>query len=160
MKIIAMSDSHGDTRAVKKVLENNPDADIVLYAGDGLRDIRRLVGDDSKFILYCVKGNCDGDDSTPDEEIVDAGGVRILLTHGDRLYVKYKLNDLAEHAKEAGVALTVFGHTHKPLVINKHGAFMLNPGTVSRSHSYGAATYAVIKVENGDITAAKIEMLE
>ena len=43
MRIVVMSDSHGRADRVKQVIEQQPQAELFIFLGDGLRDFRQAM---------------------------------------------------------------------------------------------------------------------
>lgn len=155
MKIIIVSDSHGNVRNISRAIEDNPDANIILHAGDGALDVNGLFGAGKTF--YRVRGNCDGDIPIEDDEVVEIDNVRILLTHGHRYKVSYFSEPIVEKAKELNCTAAVFGHTHKALIENVDNVLLINPGTCNKNRSRnGAVSYALLEIENSQIKSAKI----
>ena len=156
MKILIVSDSHGSMRVIRQALEENPEIKTVLHAGDGALDMNEFSG--CGLTVYRVRGNCDGDIPIEDVEIADIDGVKLLLTHGHLFKVSYQTDMLVSRAKEEGCAAAVFGHTHRAVAENKDGVLLINPGTANRSRSKdGRVSYALLEIENGDITGIKIK---
>lgn len=75
-----LSDTHGDTDAVKRVYAALPNADAWAFLGDGQREAN-LLEEMSGKPVYTVKGNCDAGDIA-EEQVITLGGVRIFMTHG------------------------------------------------------------------------------
>lgn len=112
-KILVLSDTHGRFDKVLKIFEKeNPD--IVISAGDGIKDIEELsyIYDDK--IYYKVKGNCDFfERNCNEEEIFEIDNIKFYLTHGHLYRVKRNLEELKERVKKLNVDITIYGHTHK-----------------------------------------------
>lgn len=67
--------------------------------------------------------------------MVELEGVKILLCHGHRYHVKSTLLPLYLAARENGVRLALFGHTHTALLEEKDGITLLNPGSCGFQHA-------------------------
>lgn len=161
MKIVVVSDSHGDISAIQRVMEKERDADYFFHAGDYLRDMRLAGGGNVSF--FAVRGNCDGFDMAEEmEECFTLEGICFLLTHGHWYGVKSELNRLAGHAAKLGASVCVFGHTHRPLIENVCGVLMVNGGSVSpRKSWYAPASYAILETDGeGDLIRAQIRLVE
>ncbi|MBQ3919944.1 MAG: metallophosphoesterase family protein, partial [Oscillospiraceae bacterium] len=68
MKIVVMSDSHGDIMTVRKIISAHKDASIFIHLGDGENDIETVRDENPRLTIYNVAGNCDIDrysSSTP-----------------------------------------------------------------------------------------------
>ena len=145
MKILVFSDSHGRLGPMMDAMERER-PQRVFFLGDCYRDGEALADACPDVPMELVRGNCDWD-KAPDELILEAGGVRFLLTHGHRYYVKSGTGHLARAAKEKGVDVVCFGHTHEGLNMPRRGVWLFNPGSAGGIHS--RVGYGVILVENG-----------
>lgn len=136
MRILVMSDSHGDRRNAALAIEQQPDAKYVFHLGDGAGDIDDLIPfySDRKFVR--VKGNCDFSSDLPVREIVSVGGKRIYVTHGYSERVKFGLDVLYYSAREQEAVIALFGHTHEPHIDYYDGIHIFNPGSL-RDGNYG-----------------------
>ena len=153
MKILVFSDSHGRRDLIDRALEQHPDRDMLIHAGDGYDDVSPI---DAPTVVR-VPGNCDRSVDAEDHIVLEAGGVRILVTHGNLQRVSYGTKKLEALAKELGCCVAVFGHTHHAVCTVKNGVLLLNPGTCSRSRSVDHyISYAELETENGTIKKACI----
>lgn len=142
MKAIIFSDSHGSFEPMMKAVEREQPIDMIIHAGDVLRDVEDLRIMYPKKNIVCVKGNNDfWDRSEAEERIFDFGGVKIFLTHGHNYGVKYTLSKIWEHAEKQGADVCIFGHTHVPLCEKRGKVFLFNPGAVTR-------TYGVLEINS------------
>ena len=140
-----MSDSHGNMRQVKYALRAMGDVDLILHAGDFYDDGVRLSAV-APVRVVAVVGNCDMRADGPLEEVLEAGGKRILLTHGHRYGVKYGLQSLAERARVLQADVVVFGHTHIAHVSTEDGILFLNPGSCFRPRDGRPPSYATLEI--------------
>ena len=154
MRIIVVSDTHQHTellrRCVQQAIDDGP-IDALIHCGDGVRDLEiveaALMSANPNVRIYAVKGNCDLTAvGYPLSELADLGGVRALITHGHLYQVKHGLGKLAKAARELGVALAFFGHTHKTEFIEKHGVTLINPGSLASWDVSGTA-YLEIQID-------------
>ncbi|MGQ9455160.1 MAG: phosphodiesterase [Armatimonadota bacterium] len=146
MKIGVVSDTHGNIEAWKKVLAHLEGADIILHAGDVLYHPPRLgwmegydipsmaeALNSSKTPIVIAQGNCD---SQVYEEllrmpvqspyaIVQFDRMRIVVNHG-HLLTKSAMFDLASRY---GAEFFIFGHTHIPVLEERDGIILMNPGS-------------------------------
>ncbi|MBR2571178.1 MAG: metallophosphoesterase [Clostridia bacterium] len=140
-----VSDSHGATSNMERVLLLLRDCDLIVHLGDHSWDARRMQEMSGRPFLF-VRGNCDGRDDAPDEIITHCAGYRILLCHGHRLQVKFGLFRLSMRAQEAGAQIALFGHTHVPQVERDGGVLLVNPGALM------SGCYATLEMrENGPV---------
>lgn len=149
MKILVFSDSHGRLGLMTDAIEKER-PQRVFFLGDNYRDGQALADAYPDIPMELVRGNCDWD-KAPDELIVEAGGVKFLLTHGHRYYVKSGTDGLAHAAREKGVDVACFGHTHDALNMPGHGVLLFNPGTAGGV--YARAGYGVIVADGGRFRA-------
>ena len=126
MKIILISDTHGNTRNIEKVIEENPDAEMILHMGDGVNDLRRIDRKNKGFVA--VKGNCDRYETVEEDEYtVTLDGIKIFMTHGHRYSAKTTKDLLLAKALTEGAKICCFGHTH---IVHRNfvnNVLMLNP---------------------------------
>lgn len=141
MRLLVLSDSHGDYISLKMAIDNTRDADVIVFLGDGINDIERIsetpIVADKRIIS--VRGNCDGSFcGHPALAIENLGGIKVYCTHGYNEKVKYGYQMLMERATDAGATLALFGHTHTPYTSYENGLYVMNPGSV-RENSCGIA---------------------
>lgn len=145
MKILVVSDSHGDVDNLCAAVEQSS-PEMVLHLGDGWRDAELLAARYPELPLEKVPGNCDYRRDEAAVRLLTLGGKRILICHGHTLGVKSNLSILLRTALEQGADVALFGHTHKPLVDIRRGVVLLNPGSIG---SYSRPTYATLEIEGG-----------
>lgn len=145
MRIIVISDSHGRTGAIDKILSAQPDAKTVFFLGDNTRDIEdfEYLYPDKRFCV--VSGNCDYNSFMPTTGVDTVEGVKIFYTHGHTLNVKYTTDYLLKAAKQNDCKIALFGHTHISKILYEDEVYLVNPGSVSRSRN-GSTSYAVIDI--------------
>ena len=136
MKILILSDAHGANRRIEGAIALHPDAELILYLGDGSRGACDVFSTlPPNVAAVAVHGNCDGPFSggLRDEEILDLEGHRILLCHGHRYGVKGGLGHLIASAKRQGADIALFGHTHErhEEYLPEYGLWLFNPGALS-----------------------------
>lgn len=150
MRIIVISDSHGRTGAIDKVLASQTEAEYVFFLGDKVEDIEdfEFIYPNKKF--FVVSGNCDYNSFLPTSSVETVGGVRIFYTHGHTLGVKYTYENLIKSAKQNNCQIALYGHTHVSKILYEDGVYIVNPGSVSRSRE-GSESYAVIDITQSGI---------
>lgn len=147
MRILVVSDSHGDTESLcLAVSRTGPE--LILHLGDHDSDCAVLYARFPQIPLRRVRGNCDGvsREAERDEFVVE--GKRIFMTHGHRQYVKSGLDSLMTAAGICGADIALFGHTHMPLDAEIDGLRLINPGSIGT----GRKTYAVLEIQHGAIS--------
>ena len=146
MKAIIFSDSHGAFNSMMKVIEGEGKVDMIIHAGDVLRDVEDLQIMYPNYNIVFVKGNNDiWDRTAPDERFFEFGGVKIFLTHGHNYGVKYSSAKVMKKGMELGADLCIFGHTHKVCNEKVGNVTLFNPGSAV-SH------YGVLDAENGEFS--------
>ena len=167
MTLPIISDSHGYGRRIGSIFERlaaiNERPDGMIFLGDGAREIVMNTPEDIK--LYSVLGNCDGlcdiydndGEIVPLERLEVIGGVRILMMHGHRYFVKHGLSEAIFRANNLSADILLFGHTHLPVYKMmrageeisgeplKKDLHIFNPGALA-DRSFGLLT-----VKNGKI---------
>ena len=144
-KILVLSDSHSYFDKVLKIFEKEK-PDIVIGAGDGIKDIEELSYIYPKAEYYMVKGNCDYFDRNHNEEkLFEIDNIKIFLTHGHLYGVKRSLSSIKEIGKKSNASLIVFGHTHKPYIEKDGDMTLFNPGATEDGR------YGIIILEKGNI---------
>jgi putative phosphoesterase len=143
MKIGLISDTHGLLRP--QALAALQGCDQLIHAGDigkphildALREIAPLT---------VVRGNNDMADAwaenVPLEAFLQVGNVGIYVTH--------ILADVPE-VLPPGVQVVVVGHSHKPLIEQRHGILFINPGSAGPRRFKLPVTVAVLTVDEGGV---------
>ena len=144
MRILVVSDSHGDVDALNAaVRRESPDS--ILHLGDLLRDARAM--DAGGAPLLCVPGNCDWGAKEPAILTPELAGKRFYMTHGHLHGVKTQYMRILYAALEAQADVLVFGHTHRPECFFQRGIWVLNPGPCNAWGSYG-----LVDIQGTEIT--------
>ncbi|MGM9661539.1 MAG: YfcE family phosphodiesterase [Oscillospiraceae bacterium] len=157
MRILILSDSHGDVESMKAAVARTQPQQI-LHLGDCWRDAEALQRAFPLLPLARVPGNCDACDLSargPSELTLTFQGHRVFLCHGHRYHVKSGLLALSYAAREAGAELCLFGHTHLPCLERLDGLTLLNPGSIGAPHSHG---FAVAEIDGGKLRCALLSL--
>ncbi len=146
MKLLVMSDSHGRDDKMEKIIALHPDADLIVFLGDGLREAERVLEDHRGISSFTVAGNCDWSfhDHVP-LATLDLDGKKIVCCHGHSFGVKSGVGTLWEYAASKGASLALFGHTHEQYEENRDGIVLFNPGAVCDG------CFGVIYLEKGAV---------
>lgn len=147
MKILLLSDTHGNLSGMQKALEKfGANADYIVHCGDGTRGEAKWLRENVRHAgVICVRGNCDFTDKLKDVEFFEVCSKRIMVTHGHLFGVKYELGNLSYKAEEQGAELVFFGHTHICADETLGNVRMINPGSCGRWE----ATCAVVEIDDG-----------
>lgn len=154
MKILVVSDTHGSYYSPVKILEESG-ADMLIHLGDEINDALTLELIVDVPVLK-VPGNCDHGAREPRELLESIAGKLFFITHGDAYRVKAGLEKLAEQAKKVNAAVALFGHTHKPVIVQQDGVLLINPGTLMAGSD--AKSYAILWVSQNKVTAEIIHL--
>lgn len=139
MKILVISDSHGDFEKVVRIFRDGRYG-AVIFLGDGLHDAQELYKISGAVPVYAVCGNCDFFSSgVPDMRLLELAGKRVLITHGHRQDVKNGTALLEAAADRMDADIALFGHTHVQYLSERDGRIFANPGSV-RSGRYAVMT--------------------
>jgi len=143
MKILVVSDTHGNFSPALQAHSLTEPVDAVIHLGDGIEDanlLRSLIDID----VITVAGNCDHDVTVPREMVWECEGKRVFLVHGDAYGVKGGLEKLKQRAGEVHADVVLFGHSHRPTCITTSGILFLNPGTLTRTSL--TKTFATLEI--------------
>lgn len=147
MKILIVSDTHGNHRNLDEVIEREGHIDMFLHMGD--------VKDDEHYIeavlncpIHIVAGNNDFFSYLPREKEIQIGKYRVFMTHGHGYYVSMDTRRLKEEARERNVDIVMYGHTHRPDLDVSKDLIVLNPGSVAYPRQEGRrATYVIMELD-------------
>lgn len=153
MKIVIVSDTHGNEESLMGIVDFVGDYDAIIHAGDVLPygvDYPCMI---SRYIstlsnIYFVRGNTDNydgmevmyKDNSKYERVLEFGDIRIFVTHGfiDSLSKYQKL------ARENNCDILVYGHTHVKRLERDDDLIILNPGSPSRPRD-GISSFAILE---------------
>jgi len=154
MKILVISDTHGDIKKAEEVIKKNKDnIDLIIHLGDYFRDAQKLSSIFPDIPIEYIYGNSDFlIDNVPAEKVLEYNGKKILMTHGHRYSVKWDYSKLEKKAEEMDLDMLLFGHTHVADVMEKQGRYFVNPGSISDPRSDSSESYAIIEIKDGKVT--------
>ncbi|MBP3964937.1 metallophosphoesterase family protein [Paenibacillus lignilyticus] len=161
MKVVVVSDTHM-TRMAKKLpdrlIQELQDADAILHAGDWmtlsvwdmLRAFARIEG---------VAGNNDGDDIIAKfghRKVLDIGGLRVGLVHGHLGPGKREDTETNAYRSfdQGSVDVIVFGHSHVPLIRERGGVLLFNPGSPTDKRRQKQYSFGIFTIESGSLLTA------
>ena len=164
MKILIVSDTHGNYLNMKKVLENDPTFDYMFLLGDVLYGpdiegydpdrLAELLNDYSSKIFY-VRGNCDVTrmdllDFYMDKDymLLPIDSINFFLTHG-HLYNESHL------PSDIDFDVYMQGHTHIPVMKEVRGKIYLNPGSITLPKGFSKKSYIIY--QNGEFCLKDLE---
>ena len=143
MKLLIMSDTHGDAQVIDKVRSFHPDADAVVHCGDSELpyDHQALEG------IECVRGNCDRGTDFPEEKVFRVGDTTVFVTHGHLFNVKSTILSLTYRAKELGADICCFGHSHVLGAEKINDTLFINPGSLLKPRGRAEKTFVIVEIE-------------
>ncbi len=149
-KLVVLSDSHGNKRAVERLTPLLGENDYVVHLGDGAGDMRNFARLYPDKVYQCA-GNCDFCSPLPHEGVLEVERVKIFYCHGHQYGVKRDLYALAQAAKARGCTVALYGHTHRAKISEIEGVTLINPGTLSLSTETGGS-YCYLVVQKETVT--------
>lgn len=154
VRIIAMSDSHGNAYALKKIFERTKDTgDIFVHLGDGQRELDLMRAEYPSLEIHHVAGNCDYGSVSPNFEVIPCRDTKILITHGHIYGINYGRETLRCTAQNFGCKAALFGHTHCRYEGYEDGVYLMNPGSCSCPRDFNKPSYGFVDITpNGIIT--------
>ena len=132
MKILVVSDSHGDEKILKELVNTYSNMDYYLHAGDSGLDR------DSLYPFESVKGNTD---YYPFDELI-----RIYTPIG-YLLMKHKPSFTNEQIKDN--KFLVNGHTHQYKFCIEGDKVFLNPGSTTLPRDNTNGTFMTMDINEG-----------
>ena len=156
MQFLVFSDSHGDTRLMQDIVAANM-ADGVIFLGDYINDCVKLQRAFPELKIFAVPGNCDFASPLPREVLLELGVNKIYLTHGHMHGVKSDYEQVAAAAAANQACACLFGHSHVPVLCEKNGILLLNPGSITDPRGHLGRSYAVLNILDGKVSAEIIE---
>lgn len=155
MRILVVSDTHGDLASLIKAVNAQPTAEIIVHCGDGERQAQYLKENYGDRMIVAVKGNCDWCSELPGKEVFSVMGKRIFVTHGHLYNAKFGLYNLECAAREEKADILLFGHTHIPMTGYEDGMYMMNPGSCC---GYSASYGFIDITENGGVVTNTVKV--
>ena len=137
MKILLVSDSHGDYQALDRLAAKYPNMDLYLHAGDSEQDEFSI----KPFIS--VRGNCDHYYDFPNYLVIPSPFGNIYVQHTP--YVSKSV--INEH----NVKIVIHGHTHVRRNETKNGILFINPGAISYARDKFNGSYAIIEIDSKNV---------
>ena len=121
--------------------------EAIYHAGDvGGREVLHIL---SKIFapVQAVYGNTDlrDDPSLCGRFAETVGGVTVHVSHGDELGTPAPAGLLARYAAQ----VIVYGHTHRPLVVEADGRLVVNPGAAGPRRFSLAPSVARLTIRDG-----------
>jgi putative phosphoesterase len=151
MKIGLIADTHGLLRP--EALAALAGCEQIVHAGDiGKPEILDALG--RLAPLTAVRGNNDRGDwaeALPHSVELELDGVRLFVVH--------EAADLPAGLAERGVRVAISGHSHKPLIEERDGVLLVNPGSAGPRRFKLPVTVGVLHVEGDRLRAERVDLV-
>lgn len=141
MKILIVSDSHGNDEILRELYKMYPNMDYYLHAGDSQSSLMAIYPFDS------VLGNCDFYDFDLVRKISTPKGY-LLMRH----YPKYSKEEIKD------VKFFIHGHTHVARVKKENELYVICPGSVSLPRDGTNGTYMIIEINENSSTITTFDV--
>ena len=162
MKILMISDTHGNTSMINKMVSLAVDFDLTIHLGDNYPDGVPFIDSNVPIIRVPGTWGWEYQDNTIDnrryEEFL---GWRFFLTHTPTIDVHDLDSDLdpVDVLNNNGCDIFCHGHTHKPTIYTVGNVTVLNPGHLKSSFDRGYnASYAKIELSELKCKISVIEL--
>jgi hypothetical protein len=138
-----ISDTHGLLRP--DVHEALAGVELILHAGDvGGEDILHELRTIAPTLA--VRGNTDAPAPYLEHEIIrEIGGLSIHVSHGHELGRLTPERLLARYPED----VLVYGHTHKPFLLQSEGRLVVNPGAAGQRRFDLEPSVARLRISDG-----------
>jgi putative phosphoesterase len=158
MRVWVLSDTHIPSRAPgipPRVIEVFDGVDLILHAGDV--SVRAALDDLSALApVHAVAGNVDDASLQavlPVQVRLDIGGVTVGMVH-DSGPSKGRRERMRR--RFPGARVVVYGHSHMPVVDDRDGLMLLNPGSACDPRRAKVPTVAILEIAGGEVSAELI----
>lgn len=149
MKVIIVSDTHRQNENYFKVLKMH-EPDMVVHCGD-VEGSEYALTQAANCPVYMVSGNNDFFSELPRELEFQIAEYKVWVTHGHNYYVSMGSERIKQEAKERGVDIVFYGHTHRPVVDISEDVIAVNPGSLSYPRQEGRLpSYVIMEIDRFD----------
>lgn len=135
LKILVVSDTHGDYHNLNEIYYKNTDCDMYFHCGDSCIP---------KYLLNnfaCVRGNCDFIDLPLELDIETQYGI-IHIEHGHHMF------DHMEKLVSGKYLMVLYGHTHYKKADKIENTWFFNPGSLTRPRDSEKGSYLIIEIKD------------
>jgi uncharacterized protein len=148
MFILLISDTHGNTQGMERVIKAYKQVDMVLHLGDFVKDAQKLEKAFPNIRFEYVPGNNDWTSAEPNDKMIEVMGKKLFLTHGHRYKVKTSLKTLIQRGNESGADAVFYGHTHLADEFLHEKVLFLNPGSLGTQSLYQGPTFVELSIDD------------
>lgn len=161
MRIIVVSDTHGNYDVLDRILTHRRSADACIHLGDGEREANLALSVHPEWLgkFFYVKGNCDYGSPCKDFLTLDiVPGHRIFATHGHRYGANFGTEGLLQAANEHHCDIILYGHTHVQECSYQNEIYIINPGSASRPRDGKGPAYAFIDFTKAGVVPVPVSL--
>lgn len=162
MKILIVSDTHRRDENLKLVIKKTAPIDMLIHLGDSEGSDEFIPGWVNQGCrVEMVLGNNDFFSPLEREKEIKIGDYKVLITHGHYYSVSLGTERLREEALDRGCQIAMYGHTHRPIIEDKKGVVVLNPGSLSYPRQEGRKpSYMIMELDQQGIAHYTINYLK
>lgn len=158
-KILIVSDTHRKNDNYFTLLERQKPLDMVIHCGDA-EGSEYALSQAADCPVQIVLGNNDFFSNLPRELEFEIGRYHVWVTHGHSYYVSVGCERIKQEARERGVDIVMFGHTHRPYLDEEEDLIVLNPGSLSYPRQDGRRpSYIIMELDEEGKADFRIEYL-
>lgn len=158
-KILIVSDTHRKNDNYFTLLEQLKPLDMVIHCGDA-EGSEYAISQAAECPVQIVLGNNDFFSNLPRELEFEIGRYHVWVTHGHTYYVSVGCERIKQEARERGVDIVMFGHTHRPCLDVEKDLITLNPGSISYPRQDGRRpSYIIMELDETGKAGFRIEYL-
>lgn len=158
-KILIVSDTHRKNDNYFTLLERQKPLDMVIHCGDA-EGSEYALSQAADCPVQIVLGNNDFFSNLPRELEFEIGRYHVWVTHGHSYYVSVGCERIKQEARERGVDIVMFGHTHRPYLDEEEDLIILNPGSLSYPRQDGRRpSYIIMELDEEGKADFRIEYL-
>lgn len=159
MKVLVISDTHGNIENAKSVLNQVIPEGVktVLHCGDYISDARLIEKFYPQVEVYGVYGNCDVGFGGAYSEVITLEGVSIYMSHGHKYGVKWgDYDEVAIDAIAHEATVAICGHSHEAYLKKNQGILIMNPGSLTLPRDSRYPSYGILELEDGQVKEASL----
>jgi len=145
IKILLLSDTHGNDDVLQNVLEQETDPDYIFHLGDYYEDLDKYKQIIRDIQIVKVPGIFH---KGYKNRTIDA--IQQVIIEGWKFLLVHDLNDAVDKARDTDCYL--FGHTHYPEFYKNYSKIFINPGHLKSYKDRGSqASYNILEVSKNKL---------
>ena len=138
MKIIVVSDTHGNYDLLQKIYLKHQDAKYFFHLGDS------ELPENYLFPFLIIKGNCDYFLNAPEKLTINYEFGKAHLEHGNK--IPFIIFD--SYVKSLDVDYFFYGHTHQKSFEIVGKTYVFNPGSLTKPRDDNEGSYLIIEIDD------------